>query len=321
MTVSSLAAEGLRTRAQPMMVVRDLRKRYGTLQAVDGVSFEVAKNEVFGILGPNGAGKTTTLEMIEGMRPIDSGTAIVDGVDVSRDPREVKRRIGIQLQASAFFDELNLVELLDLFARMYERDVDAMALLEMVELTEKARSQVRTLSGGQKQRVAIARALAMQPKIMLFDEPTSALDPEMIREVLDVMRELAESGMTMLRVTHEMGFARAVADRMVFIDHGQIVEQGPPQQLVQRDRPLGLGALVQPGRELFFGHFAGQRRTHVRGDLHVGGTGEPEGHRVARVQGLRRDQIDDGQQQHPGEGRVPDAFQVPGLRRVDDHLA
>src|SRR3990170_7535239 len=129
MTVPSTAPAGARPApGAPIIVVRDLRKRYGPLTAVDGVSFDVAEGEVFGILGPNGAGKTTTLEMIEGMRPIDEGSATIDGVDVRTDPREVKRRIGIQLQASAFFDELTLVELLDLFAQMYERDADAMAL-------------------------------------------------------------------------------------------------------------------------------------------------------------------------------------------------
>ncbi|MEO8252534.1 MAG: ATP-binding cassette domain-containing protein, partial [Chloroflexota bacterium] len=136
-TASSAAAHRSGVSGAPIVVARDLRKRYGTLQAVDGISFEIAEGEVFGILGPNGAGKTTTLEMIEGMRPIDSGSAVVDGIDVSQDPRGVKARIGIQLQASSFFDELNLVELLVLFGHLYGRWVDAMALLADVELTEK----------------------------------------------------------------------------------------------------------------------------------------------------------------------------------------
>jgi len=161
----------------PIVAAHDLRKRYGSLQAVDGVSFEIAEGEVFGILGPNGAGKTTTLEMIEGMRPIDSGSAVVDGIDVTRDPRAVKSRIGIQLQASSFFDELNLVELLELFGHLYERKVDAMALLGDVELTEKSRSQVKTLSGGQKQRFSIAAALVNEPRVLFLDEPTTGLDP------------------------------------------------------------------------------------------------------------------------------------------------
>jgi len=149
--------------AGPIIVAHDLRKSYGSLKAVDGVSFEVAEGEVFGILGPNGAGKTTTLEMIEGMRPIDDGTATVDGLDVASDPRAVKARIGIQLQASSFFDELNLTELLVLFGHLYHVKVDAAALLVEVELSEKAKSQVRTLSGGQKQRFSIAAAVMTMP--------------------------------------------------------------------------------------------------------------------------------------------------------------
>ena len=176
----------------PIIVVRDLRKRYGDLVAVDGVSFEVGEGEVFGILGPNGAGKTTTLEMIEGMRPIDEGSAMIDGVDVRRDPREVKRRIGIQLQASAFFDELTLTELIDLFGQLYERDVDPDALLAMVDLTEKAKSQVRTLSGGQKQRFSIASALVNEPRVLFLDEPTTGLDPQARRHMWGLVRLIRE---------------------------------------------------------------------------------------------------------------------------------
>ena len=154
-SVARAGASG--TSGTPIISVRDLRKRYGQLTAVDSVSFDVAEGEVFGILGPNGAGKTTTLEMIEGMRPIDEGSATIDGIDVRRDPREVKRRIGIQLQASAFFDELTLVELLDLFGHLYGRDVDPQALLALIELTEKAKSQVRTLSGGRSSASASRR--------------------------------------------------------------------------------------------------------------------------------------------------------------------
>src|SRR5688500_1052784 len=166
---STTPGAAARAEPAPIITVRDLRKRYGSLTAVDGVSFDVAEGEVFGILGPNGAGKTTTLEMIEGMRPIDEGRATIDGVDVGRNPREVKRRIGIQLQASAFFDELTLVELLDLFGRLYGRAVDPMELLAEVELTEKAKSQVRTLSGGQKQRFSIASALVNEPRVLFLD--------------------------------------------------------------------------------------------------------------------------------------------------------
>jgi ABC-2 type transport system ATP-binding protein len=230
---SSLPADG------PIIVVRDLRKRYGELVAVDGVSFDVAEGEVFGILGPNGAGKTTTLEMIEGMRPIDSGHAVIDGVDVRRDPREVKRRIGIQLQASAFFDELNLVELLDLFGRLYGRAVDPMELLAEVELTEKARSQVRTLSGGQKQRFSIASALVNQPRVLFLDEPTTGLDPQARRHLWGLVRTLRERGHTVVLTTHYMEEAEELCDRVAIMDGGRVIALDAPQALV--DQLIGRG--------------------------------------------------------------------------------
>ena len=202
------------------MLVHDLRKRYGTLQAVDGVSFEITEGEVFGILGPNGAGKTTTLEMIEGMRTIDSGTAIVDGVDVAKDPRGVKSRIGIQLQASSFFDELNLVELLELFGHLYGRRVDASELLADVELTEKARSQVRTLSGGQKQRFSIAAALVNDPRVLFLDEPTTGLDPQARRHLWGLVRQIRDRGHTVVLTTHYLEEAEELCDRVAIMDGG-----------------------------------------------------------------------------------------------------
>ena len=223
----------------PIIDVRDLRKRYGSLTAVDGVSFEVAEGEVFGILGPNGAGKTTTLEMIEGMRPIDAGSATIDGVDVGRDPREVKRRIGIQLQASAFFDELTLVELLDLFGHLYDREVDPMALLALIELTEKAKSQVRTLSGGQKQRFSIASALVNQPRVLFLDEPTTGLDPQARRHLWALVRTLRDRGHTVVLTTHYMEEAEELCDRVAIMDRGRIVALDTPQALV--DELLGRG--------------------------------------------------------------------------------
>ena len=223
----------------PIVVVRDLRKRYGSLQAVDGVSFEIAEGEVFGILGPNGAGKTTTLEMIEGMRPIDSGSAIVDGIDVQEDPRGVKARIGIQLQASSFFDELNLVELLELFGHLYERDVDATALLAEVELSEKARSQVRTLSGGQKQRFSIASALVNEPRVLFLDEPTTGLDPQARRHLWGLVQQIRGRGHTVVLTTHYMEEAEELCDRVAIMDRGKIVALDTPDRLV--DALLGRG--------------------------------------------------------------------------------
>jgi ABC-2 type transport system ATP-binding protein len=221
-----------RATGEPIIVARDLRKRYGTLQAVDGVSFEVAEGEVFGILGPNGAGKTTTLEMVEGMRPIDSGSAMVDGIDVSADPRGVKARIGIQLQASSFFDELNLVELLNLFGHLYGREVDAMALLDQVELTEKARSQVRTLSGGQKQRFSIAAALVNDPRVLFLDEPTTGLDPQARRHLWGLVREISGRGHTVVLTTHYMEEAEELCARVAIMDRGRIVALDAPERLV-----------------------------------------------------------------------------------------
>jgi ABC-2 type transport system ATP-binding protein len=218
--------------AGPIIVVRDLRKRYGQLQAVDGVSFEVAEGEVFAILGPNGAGKTTTLEMIEGMRPIDSGSAIVDGLDVRRDARAVKARIGIQLQASSFFAELTLAELLHLFGQLYGRRVDAMALLRQVELTEKARSQVRTLSGGQKQRFSIAAALVNEPRVLFLDEPTTGLDPQARRHLWSLVRDIRRAGHTVVLTTHYMDEAEELCDRVAIMDGGRIVSLDTPQRLI-----------------------------------------------------------------------------------------
>src|SRR5687768_1254220 len=234
MTSPSPAPPIAGTSGTPIISVHDLRKRYGQLIAVDGVSFDVAEGEVFGILGPNGAGKTTTLEMIEGMRPIDEGTAHIDGIDVARQPREVKRRIGIQLQASAFFDELTLKELIDLFGRLYGRSVEPMTLLAEVELTEKAGSQVRTLSGGQKQRFSIASALVNEPRVLFLDEPTTGLDPQARRHLWALVRTLQERGHTVVLTTPYMEEAGGLCDRVAVMDRGRIIALDTPQALVHQ---------------------------------------------------------------------------------------
>src|ERR1700682_2926315 len=172
MSVTTRPSEsGLRTETEGFaIVVEGLRKRYGSLVAVDGISFRVKEREIFGLLGPNGAGKTTTVEILEGLRSADEGQALVGGIDVRKDPQKVKSVIGVQLQSSAFFDGLNLLELLDMFAALYKRTADARAILKKVALAEKPRSKVSTLSGGQKQRFSIATALVNEPQILFLDE-------------------------------------------------------------------------------------------------------------------------------------------------------
>jgi general L-amino acid transport system ATP-binding protein len=223
-----------------IIVCRDVHKWFGELHVLRGIDLTVRAGEVLVIFGASGSGKSTFIRTINRLEDHQRGQIIVDGIEMTDDIRNIaaiRSEIGMVFQSFNLFPHLTALQnvtLAPMKVRKWPRERAeqvAMDLLKRVGIPEQAHKYPAQLSGGQQQRVAIARALAMQPKIMLFDEPTSALDPEMIGEVLDVMRELAESGMTMLCVTHEMGFARAVADRMVFIDHGQIVEQGPPQQI------------------------------------------------------------------------------------------
>ena len=218
----------------PVLVVQDLTKRYGDIVAVDGVSFSVNRSEVFGILGPNGAGKTTTLEMIETLRTIDSGGVLLDGIDVRRETQRVKQLIGVQLQSSAFFDKLSLVELLSLFGEMYGRRVDPLALLDEVELRDKAKSYVAQLSGGQKQRFSIAAALVNDPVIIFLDEPTTGLDPQSRRHLWGVIKRIRSEGKTIVLTTHYMEEAEELCDRVAIMDNGKVVANAPPHELVQK---------------------------------------------------------------------------------------
>ncbi len=213
--------------------VEGLRKSYNGVKAVDGISFRVQEREIFGILGPNGAGKTTTVEILEGLRRADDGRALVAGVDVAKDPQKVKSLIGVQLQSSAFFDNLNLLELLDLFAALYGRRVNTRALLERVQLSEKARSQVRHLSGGQKQRFSIATALVNQPRILFLDEPTTGLDPQARRHLWELAQGIRQEGRTIVLTTHYMEEAETLCDRVAIMDHGKIIMLDRPANLVQ----------------------------------------------------------------------------------------
>jgi len=212
--------------------VEGLRKSYGDLKAVDGLSFAVGAGEVFGILGPNGAGKTTTVEILEGMREPDSGTALVNGIDVQKYPREVKKIIGIQLQSSAFFDRLNLAEILDVMASIYRRQINAMELLGTVELADRAKSLFRDLSGGQKQRFSVASTLVNDPILLFLDEPTTGLDPQARRHMWELIQRFKSEGRTVLLTTHYMEEAAELCDRVAIMDHGKIVAMDRPAALV-----------------------------------------------------------------------------------------
>lgn len=216
-----------------VLQVSNLVKGYGDLIAVDHVTFSVQRGEIFGILGPNGAGKTTTLEIIETLRNLDEGEIRLNDIDVRRKPQEVKRLIGVQLQSSAFFDKLNLTELLLLFGEMYSRVVDPLELLEKVELVDKAKVQVPQLSGGQKQRFSIAAALVNDPVVLFLDEPTTGLDPQARRHLWGVIRSIREKGTTIVLTTHYMEEAEELCDRVAIMDHGKIIALAPPRELVE----------------------------------------------------------------------------------------
>ncbi len=224
---------------KPIIRMKDVHKHFGRVHALRGISLDVLPGEVVVILGPSGSGKSTLLRCINHLEENDSGTVIVDGIRLKAagDINAVRREVGMVFQSFNLFGHLTVMENLTLAQRVVRRrplaeaKATGMELLAKVGIAEKADCYPHQLSGGQQQRVAIARALAMNPKIMLFDEPTSALDPEMIKEVLDVMLALAREGMTMVVVSHEMGFARAAATRCIFMDEGQIVEEAPPDKL------------------------------------------------------------------------------------------
>lgn len=215
--------------------VKNLTKKYGDFTAVDGISFSVEQGEVFGILGPNGAGKTTTLEMVEGLKGITSGTVALDGHDVKHEQRLVKSLIGVQLQASSFFDNLNLKELVEVFGSLYGRKVDALALLRSVELEEKAKSYVKALSGGQKQRLSIAVALVNDPKVLFLDEPTTGLDPQARRHLWDLIQAINKQGKTVVLTTHYMEEAEVLCHRIAIMDHAKILTLETPKKLLEQN--------------------------------------------------------------------------------------
>jgi ABC-2 type transport system ATP-binding protein len=212
--------------------VEDLKKNYGTFEAVKGISFEVMQGEIFGLLGPNGAGKSTTLEIIETLRVKTSGKITVAGYDLDKEPNEIKKIIGVQLQTSGFYPALKLVELIELFAGLYNRNIDPMELLKKVNLEDKAMSDFKSLSGGQKQRFSIATTLINDPKIIFLDEPTTGLDPQARRNLWELIREIRENGTTVIITTHYMDEAEFLCDRVAIIDAGKIIALNNPAALI-----------------------------------------------------------------------------------------
>lgn len=223
-----------------MISIRGLHKSFGNLKVLNGIDYEIKEKEVICVIGPSGSGKSTFLRCINLLEDITAGEVYIDGMkvnDPNTDINEIRKEVGMVFQQFNLFPHMRVLENITVapvkIRKMNQKDAEVLArqLLEKVGLSDKADAYPEQLSGGQMQRVAIARALAMQPKVMLFDEPTSALDPEMVKEVLDVMKQLALEGMTMVVVTHEMGFARGMGDRVLFMDQGVIVEEGPPDQI------------------------------------------------------------------------------------------
>ncbi len=230
----------------PIISVSNLIKKYADFTAVDDITFHVNEGEIFGILGPNGAGKTTTLEIMETLKEQTSGTVLIDGVDTKEAPEEVKRRIGVQLQSSNFYPELTLVELLQMFAAMYDVPVNPMAMLKKVQLEDKAKSFVNKLSGGQKQRFSIATTLINKPRVIFLDEPTTGLDPQARINLWEMIREVRKEGVTLVLTTHYMDEAQELCDRLAIMDSGKIITIGSPRELIDKLLKTGFKKEVKP---------------------------------------------------------------------------
>lgn len=218
----------------PILTVKTLSKSYGGTHVVDAISFTVNKGEIFGIIGPNGAGKTTTLEMIEALRPIESGEVILDGINAAKEPNRIKQVVGVQLQAAAYFDNLSLTELLAMFGGLYGTAVDTRKLLAEVQLEDKAKNFASTLSGGQKQRFSIACALVNNPRILILDEPTTGLDPQARRNLWELIQTLRDKGLTIILTTHYMDEAELLCDRIAVMDGGHIIALDTPKALIAK---------------------------------------------------------------------------------------
>ncbi len=212
--------------------VNNLVKNYGSFKAVKGISFDVQEGEIFGLLGPNGAGKSTTLEIIETLRTKTSGEVIVDGFNLDKQPNEIKKIIGVQLQTSGYYPGLNLLQLIELFCGLYNRNVDPMELLDMVNLKDKAKAKVKELSGGQRQRFSVATTLINEPRIIFLDEPTTGLDPQARRSLWELVKNIRTRGTTVIITTHYMDEAEYLCDRVAIIDAGNIVALDTPDRLI-----------------------------------------------------------------------------------------
>ncbi len=212
--------------------VNNLVKHYGAFKAVQGLTFEVYENEIFGLLGPNGAGKTTTLEIIETLRDKTSGEVLVDGLNIETDANAIKQIIGVQLQAAGYYPNLNLVELLALFAGLYGVDIKPMDMLAKVNLQDKSKAKYKDLSGGQKQRFSIATTIINSPKIIFLDEPTTGLDPQARRNLWDLITEIRSQGTTVVLTTHYMDEAEQLCDRVAFVEAGRIIALDTPDRLI-----------------------------------------------------------------------------------------
>lgn len=219
---------------EPIISVHNLVKKYNDFTAVDGISFEVRKGEIFGLLGPNGAGKTTTLEIIETLREKTSGQVIVDGIDLDKNPQQIKKIIGVQLQAAGYYPMLNLVQIIELFGGLYNKDVDPLALLDTVNLREKSKNKYKELSGGQKQRFSIATTLINEPKIIFLDEPTTGLDPQARRNLWELIRQVRDRGTTVVLTTHYMDEAEELCERVAIVDSGKIISLDTPNGLIDK---------------------------------------------------------------------------------------
>lgn len=247
---------------KPIITVENLVKNYKSFQAVKGISFEVYEGEIFGLLGPNGAGKSTTLEIIETLKKKTSGKVTVDGFDLDKQPSEIKKIIGVQLQASGYYPHLNLIELTNMFAGLYNKKIDAIELLEKMHLADKAKNEYKELSGGQKQRFSLATTLINNPKVIFLDEPTTGLDPQARRHLWDLIKEVRKAGTTVIITTHYMDEAEILCDRVAIIDSGKIISMATPEQLI--DDLLATGfekqkAVKNANLEDVFIHLAGKQ--------------------------------------------------------------